>query len=747
MSSARRWAWDQTAIAVAAAVGALVTGVVIGSAVHSGGTSTAASHAAAPTPTETTATTATAATSAAPSAVAVVAQPGTALALLRRLPVRARVAPPGYRVTAYGPAWADTDHNKCDSRDDVLSRDLSGASYTPGGCTVTGGALRDPYTGQTVQFGRNTVQVDHVVPLADAWQTGAAGWPAAKRLAFANDPLDLLSVAASTARAKGSADAASWLPPAAAYRLARAVARLPAGDPEALPVQLSFPPLAPGDAHVARAPALLPVISLAEHGAPGDPSISLDDLAVGCDGHRLYLASLSLGRRLEPTMLHALDLRAHTPPLARFLCEVGKAQCTIVEGFDWGAASHLPFLPRVRYRRSILSPARWRLDAEHLPIPALGRAAWNQALDGWRRRRRLPRYVCLSEADRRLTLDLEHRGHRTLLRAHLESAGCAVLSDAPEPGAYGWCEGHAHEIVVPLVSAQPAAWPAPPAVTAGGLVARDGGHLPGASRWLFAKLYCQPGRQPEILAEQLPALLTEWGVEPPRWWFLRYRDPDPHLRLRIALPDVDDFGPAARRVSVWVELLRRLALARDLQLAPYRPETGRWGNGRTMAAAEDVFGADSRAVVAQLQQPFPHPQALAAAHFVDIATGFTGTVTTAMTWLLEHARTAAACPVSREVSKDAVRLADPRRHWAALRAAPGGARVVETFAARERALRCYAGYVAADQHLDRDQVLMSLLHAHHLRAAGIDSDDERACLRLARAAALAWAARTGEATP
>lgn len=93
--------------------------------------------------------------------------------------------------------------------------------------------------------------------------------------------------------------------------------RLPTSDPDTLPVQLSFPPLAQADAQVTRSPELLPaVISLAEHRRPAGTVIPLEDLAVACDSQRLYLASLSRKRRLEPAVLHALDLRAHTPPLA-----------------------------------------------------------------------------------------------------------------------------------------------------------------------------------------------------------------------------------------------------------------------------------------------------------------------------------------------------------------------------------------------------------------------------------------------
>lgn len=121
-----------------------------------------------------------------------------------------------YDRTAFGAAWTDTDRNGCDTRNDVLRRDLTGAVFKPGtqDCVVVSGTLLDPYTGGTVRFvrGQDLVEVDHVVPLADAWRTGASTWPYAKLLAFANDPLELLAVDAASNTAKSDNDAAGWLP-------------------------------------------------------------------------------------------------------------------------------------------------------------------------------------------------------------------------------------------------------------------------------------------------------------------------------------------------------------------------------------------------------------------------------------------------------------------------------------------------------------------------------------------------------
>jgi hypothetical protein len=141
------------------------------------------------------------------------------LTLLASLPVKGRAAMTGYSRAQFGPAWP-TEHG-CDARNVTLRRDLSHPTLQ-GSCTVETGTLVSPYTGQSISFVRGSnsaiVQIDHVVPLGDAWQTGAQSWPAATREQFANDENELLAVDAHSNEQKGDADAASWLPPNKAFR-------------------------------------------------------------------------------------------------------------------------------------------------------------------------------------------------------------------------------------------------------------------------------------------------------------------------------------------------------------------------------------------------------------------------------------------------------------------------------------------------------------------------------------------------
>ncbi|MFE0751442.1 HNH endonuclease family protein [Gordonia sp. NPDC058843] len=151
-----------------------------------------------------------------------------ALTDLASLQVKGRAPKTGYARARFGKAWDDAvdvefGRNGCRTREDILRRDLTGITFHADGCRVLAGTLADPYTGTTIPFTRGEdtsalVQIDHVVAMSDAWQKGAAGWTAVKRIEFANDPRNLQAVSGTVNQRKGAGDAATWLPPNKAYR-------------------------------------------------------------------------------------------------------------------------------------------------------------------------------------------------------------------------------------------------------------------------------------------------------------------------------------------------------------------------------------------------------------------------------------------------------------------------------------------------------------------------------------------------
>ncbi|CAN2187616.1 Domain of unknown function DUF1524 [Candidatus Nanopelagicaceae bacterium] len=152
-------------------------------------------------------------------------EPGMATAVLETLAVKGRAPKTGYTRAQFGPAWADVDRNGCDTRNDILKRDLTSITFRAKtrNCVVETGTLVDRYSGETINFVKGNissmeVQIDHVVALSNAWQTGAFKLSADQRKALSNDPLNLFAVKGRLNSQKGDGDAATWLPPLKSFR-------------------------------------------------------------------------------------------------------------------------------------------------------------------------------------------------------------------------------------------------------------------------------------------------------------------------------------------------------------------------------------------------------------------------------------------------------------------------------------------------------------------------------------------------
>lgn len=153
------------------------------------------------------------------------AEAAAALDQLATIPVKGRAPKTGYSRDNFGAAWADVDHNGCDTRNDILARDLTNETFKAETheCVVLTGTLDDKYTGKTIRFERgadtsSAVQIDHIIPLSLAWQTGAQQISADQRKLLANDPLNLMAADGPANMAKSDKDAATWLPSNKAFR-------------------------------------------------------------------------------------------------------------------------------------------------------------------------------------------------------------------------------------------------------------------------------------------------------------------------------------------------------------------------------------------------------------------------------------------------------------------------------------------------------------------------------------------------
>ncbi|WP_256362048.1 lantibiotic dehydratase [Streptomyces sp. TRM70350] len=518
------------------------------------------------------------------------------------------------------------------------------------------------------------------------------------------------------ARAAGTLTS-RFTPVATGTGLEEVYRQVPTGVENALTAQLSFPPLYPHTENVARIPVYLPhVIPLGEHRNSNDTAptlIDVDDLAVTATHTRLYLVSISRRRVVDPQVFHAMALDKQPPPLARFLAHLTRAFGPAWTGFDWGPlGARLPYLPRVRYGRVILSPRRWNVTADALPSRGAEMREWVDALGRWRKLWHCHGAVELREDERTRRLQLDVPAHATVLRTHLDREGHAVLTEAPAEESYGWIGGHVHEIALPMISVRPSA-PDPLSGFLPVLTNSTLGPVPGAVQapWLNARIYSHPEQFEELIGTHLARLVAQLPGTP-EWWFIRYCTPNDldHLRLRLRTRSPGQYAACAELVAQWGAGLRREGLSSGLMFDTYTPEIGRYGPGAALRCAEAVFTADSAYALAALQGPGADGvdgRALAAVGMVDIACGLLGP-DEGTRWLAHHP--APSARVERGVSDQAIALVrriTPRaRGW--------GEALAQAWHRRAVALALYREGLA--ESMDLGSVLESLLHMHHNRS-------------------------------
>ncbi|CAM4395555.1 lantibiotic dehydratase [Nocardia ninae] len=337
-------------------------------------------------------------------------------------------------------------------------------------------------------------------------------------------------------------------------------------------------------------------------GAPADRVVPLSELVVGLHGNRFVVRWPRTGQEIVACAGHMLNAQL-APAVVRFLDEINRNGRAMPTTFDWGTAAGFSFLPRVQVGRVVLAPARWRVNADEL---ATDSAAFAVTFAAWRQRWEPPRHVFLAMADHRLLLDLDspEQVEQIRLEARRMPGGRLSLDEAlPAPGQ-AWLPGpdghYVSEIVVPVVLDAVEAAVEPVQLRASTIRPTITERLrPPGSDWLFAKLYHVPTFEEDLLADQLRTFCAHTMADgsADSWFFLRYADPDPHLRIRWhGDPDrlADRLAPALLR---WGNSLVAKGFCRRMCLDTYDQEVERYGGPVGMAVAEEVFAADSVAVL------------------------------------------------------------------------------------------------------------------------------------------------------
>jgi thiopeptide-type bacteriocin biosynthesis protein len=382
-------------------------------------------------------------------------------------------------------------------------------------------------------------------------------------------------------------------------------------DPEAVFAEIVHVPDYERVGNVLFRPLLRPyeITFLGRSGAPPDRQLPLSDLLVSVVGEQVRLRSARLGCRVVPRLTAAHVLRAKGHVLYRFLGTLQDQGRTSTLGWNWGPLGRLPFLPRISSGRLVLARASWRLNhAERKALAAGGFEAAQQL----RRRRQLPRLVELLEGENSLPIDLDNLLSVEMFVDLVQKQDDVVLVEmfpAPEQLAAIGPEGHfVHELVVPFIRAEKGKHqaevcpcdPRPPSA----FVPLSARRFPPGSEWFYAKLYTGPLGVDQLLREVVRPLVQELQARQTvdRWFFVRYADPDWHLRVRFhGEPDrlQKDLLPAMRQAVAPILGNGRVWC---FQLDTYEREIERYGGLDGVIASEALFHADSEAVLAVVAQ-------------------------------------------------------------------------------------------------------------------------------------------------
>lgn len=350
---------------------------------------------------------------------------------------------------------------------------------------------------------------------------------------------------------------------------------------------------------------------LGRGGAPPERQIPITDLMVSVVGDQILLRSARLRRRVIPRLTTAHNFLGGSLGVYHFLCALQSQGVAGGLGWDWGPLVATSFLPRVVAGRIVLARARWRAGKEELRrLGARAGAARFQAVQAWRVARRLPRWVALVDDDQALPIDLDNalavESFVHLVKGRDEMTLTELFPPPDQLCARGPEGRFVHEVIVPFIrgakvgeraAAETAACASPALCLAPALQVRRS--FPPGSEWLYVKLYTGSATADQVLRTAVAPIVRKAlrARTADRWFFIRYADPDWHLRLRI------HGEPTALERRVWPSLRQALAPLLDdgrvwrVVLDTYEQEVERYGGADGIELAEQIFHADSEAAL------------------------------------------------------------------------------------------------------------------------------------------------------
>ncbi|MGM7684183.1 lantibiotic dehydratase [Cytobacillus sp. Hm23] len=553
-------------------------------------------------------------------------------------------------------------------------------------------------------------------------------------------------------------------------------------NPDHLFAELSYLPAKGRATNVTITPSVRPYeITFGTNSSKGkDQTIPLNDIVVGLTmengNYSFYLRSKKLGKNIIPTCGHMLNMM-YAPNIYRFLRELSNDNERRWEHFSWGALESSPFLPRLRYGKAILSLARWKLYSNTLSSKkSWSHEKWFSRLQQWRDEWDIPRYVYMTEADNRILLDLENPLTVSELRRDYEKQqeGQHILLtetgfefiENPLKGE----EGHfLMECVFPIVKkhepkklsesdnsykvkkstdvsfegvkkhkvVEKEITPIEAPIANHSRV-----HLPGG-KWIFLKLYGLSSRIEEFIGWHMKELyeLAKGNQVADQWFFMRYSDPNPHIRLRFKGEQEQLYSKLMPIIHQWGLNLQREGLVSQMVIDSYDPEIERYGGPKLIELAEKVFEGDSIMVTNLIRLKREGAVSIdldmiAVICTIDIMERFSLSFKEQLDWFNKRFSHKEHLKVFRKNRKPYMELGNSKNDWESLRNDPEGILIYNNMLHRRETLQHYAQQVHLNQqdgilHSNPDGILASIIHMT-LNRFGISFQDERRVMHLVR---------------
>lgn len=339
-------------------------------------------------------------------------------------------------------------------------------------------------------------------------------------------------------------------------------------------------------------------------GLDNSDKIHLNDIFVGAKLDRLYLTKRGSTQELFITVNNLLN-PTYAPTPLRFIRDVTRSKYIFMAPFSWGELDEMSFLPRVRFNKTIFAPAQWKLGLLQLNLKEKDNVTTIKAkFQEWANLWNLPRYYYLTEGyDNRILIDGKNETHVEEVALQIKKRGEVKLVEKIGQEKGQWVQSqqgtHLAELVIPFIKNEKFIEPdkfSAPALEPSETIDRS--KIMG-SDWLYAKCYLRQENEDSFLIEHCHRfgeyLLQNKLIK--QWFFVRYSDPKPHLRIRFQADQAKVFEQLIPAFHNWSSTLLQGRFVQDIVISTYEREIERYGGKELIESAEDLFCADTLSAI------------------------------------------------------------------------------------------------------------------------------------------------------